>query len=39
VLFAIGGLTHEHTVRSMDLFGAQVMPALRADQPTAATAG
>ena len=38
-LFAIGGLTHEQTVRSMDLFGAQVMPALRADQPTAATAG
>ncbi len=38
-LFAIGGLTHEQTVRSMDLFGAQVMPALRADQPTAATSG
>jgi alkanesulfonate monooxygenase SsuD/methylene tetrahydromethanopterin reductase-like flavin-dependent oxidoreductase (luciferase family) len=28
-LFAIGGLTHERTVRSMELFCAEVMPALR----------
>jgi alkanesulfonate monooxygenase SsuD/methylene tetrahydromethanopterin reductase-like flavin-dependent oxidoreductase (luciferase family) len=28
-LFAIGGLTHEQTVRSMELFSTEVMPALR----------
>jgi alkanesulfonate monooxygenase SsuD/methylene tetrahydromethanopterin reductase-like flavin-dependent oxidoreductase (luciferase family) len=32
-LFAIGGLTHEQTVRSMELFSTEVMPALRSDQP------
>jgi alkanesulfonate monooxygenase SsuD/methylene tetrahydromethanopterin reductase-like flavin-dependent oxidoreductase (luciferase family) len=32
-LFAIGGLTHERTIRSMDLFSAEVMPTLRSATP------
>jgi alkanesulfonate monooxygenase SsuD/methylene tetrahydromethanopterin reductase-like flavin-dependent oxidoreductase (luciferase family) len=38
-LFAIGGLTHEQVVRSMELFSAEVMPALRQPQHTAPTPG
>jgi alkanesulfonate monooxygenase SsuD/methylene tetrahydromethanopterin reductase-like flavin-dependent oxidoreductase (luciferase family) len=32
-LFAIGALTHDQVLRSTDLFGTEVIPALRADHP------